>query len=813
MRTDEPPRPQAARGADLADFAVPKRTIFFCLSLTFLLYLSIIGKTLQYSNPPTGDQPFYLMDTISLVQDGDLNVANNYAAHDENLFYQRAPHPPGSVSIKAPYPLPPQLTLAPARPATEQYGYHPPGLGIALIPSWVVGSWFSLWWPATIVFMCLIAALLALNVFLLALQVTGRPLIAWIVWISLAFTSPLVTYSQLLFTELPVGLLMIWTFRRLAMGWHANGPLRKALLGASIAYIPWLSWRCVPIAGGLGAYAVYQYWQGRRNPDAMGTKPFDIAWFVAPIILSAGLAVWYSEYLFGVFWPNVVLQGSLAPVFHWPWNGGGELAAFVTGAFGLLFDRQWGLLPFTPVYLLSIVGIIALTRTQRSADRRLLLWAAVVTLPYACLISAFDQWNGLWCPPARYLTSLVPVLAAPLAMSLYALRNSHVFKALYGILAGIGFAFAAIMIHDPQLMFPQVRGNLLVWLADAHGLPFHLNLQPLIPAFAWPDLLNQPIITGRIIVLACLLVLFGASLLGVEHGRRWATGGSWFAAFGVVAAAWFAMNYQFLQHRTVLDQVARWQLSPAPVQPSGALFAGGRLYISDYRGGTIGVLDPTSGAYRLVKPSLAGKPLSFAHPGALSAGPNHTLYVLNNGPGRRALFLMRPNGAIIQRQALAGTVFRVGMAVQRHGSLVISDMKGGSIRTFLESDGVPQHSWGGVSGRFNNVAGIAIGPGGTIFAAEMSANRIQELTRSGAFVRSWNLACVPQQITRSDPPWLEVSCGSGLVSLNTRTGALQQSRVDATQPPLVAPTGIAYGSDHLLYVVDGNTVVAYRVTH
>ena len=43
-----------------------------------------------------------------------------------------------------------------------------------LVPAWIVGSWFSLWWPATIVFMCAIAALVSANVFLLAYETSGR---------------------------------------------------------------------------------------------------------------------------------------------------------------------------------------------------------------------------------------------------------------------------------------------------------------------------------------------------------------------------------------------------------------------------------------------------------------------------------------------------------------------------------------------------------------------------------------------------------------------------------------------------------------
>jgi len=184
------------------------------------------SRILLYSSPPTGDQAYYLIETISLVQDGDFNVANNYAQHDENKFYALAPHPPGFVGISAPYPLPPQLARATNRPSSEWYGYHLPGLSFVLAPAWIVGSWFALWWLATMVLMCAIGALVAVNMFLLAYETTGRLRVSVPVWLGLAFSSPLMTYTYLIFTELPTGLLVIYAFRRLELGWAANSRWR-----------------------------------------------------------------------------------------------------------------------------------------------------------------------------------------------------------------------------------------------------------------------------------------------------------------------------------------------------------------------------------------------------------------------------------------------------------------------------------------------------------------------------------------------------------------------------------------------------------
>src|SRR5213079_214872 len=86
---------------------VPAEFLFLVPVLTFLVYVSLVPSLLRTSSPPTGDQPFYLMNTISLVREGNLAAPNTRARHDEDAFYSLAPRPRGFTGQKAPYPLPP----------------------------------------------------------------------------------------------------------------------------------------------------------------------------------------------------------------------------------------------------------------------------------------------------------------------------------------------------------------------------------------------------------------------------------------------------------------------------------------------------------------------------------------------------------------------------------------------------------------------------------------------------------------------------------------------------------------------------------
>ena len=359
------------------------------------------------------------------------------------------------------YPLPGQFANATARPSGERYAYHLPGLPVLMVPFWIVGGWFGLWWPATIVFMCVVGALVSTNVFLLAYEVSGRLWIAVAVWAAMAFSNPVMSYSYMIFTELAVGLLLVYTLRRLAMGWGANGPWRLLLVGICVGYIPWLAWRCVLISVPVLAYGVVQWWRyvrmrravvpkGERASVRSAWHTGRLALLVGPVIISAALMASYYNFLFGKLLPDTSSDPINGAAFYWPWSGASQLASFAETASGLLFDREAGLLVFAPVYLLAAVGCIALFRSRRGSDRRLLAAIAFTVAIYWFVIMSYIGWNGIWSPPARYAATVVPLLAAPLAMSLLALSRSSVYKVLFGAMALVGFFFMAVMLADSR---------------------------------------------------------------------------------------------------------------------------------------------------------------------------------------------------------------------------------------------------------------------------------------------------------------------------------------------------------------------------
>ncbi len=827
--------PEVPAGADLAPLRLAPGWPVACFVVAFLLYLALLPHFLLYSSPPTGDQPYYLMDTASLTQDGDLNVKNNYDQHDDEKFYSLAPHPPGFVGMSAPHPIPRQLADTPARPPGEEYGAHLPGLAVLLAPAWLAGSFADLWWPATLVLMGALGALLAANALLLAYEITGRRGIALAVWVAVAFSNPLMTYSYLIFTELPTGLLLIYALRRLARGWAANGPLRLLLIGLCIGYIPWLAWRCVLIAVPLGLYAAVQWWRCWRPAGgelSHGARPLGrgilaAGWLAAPLVLSIGLLVAFNLFRFGTLLQSAGSQArGQTEVFYWPWAGRDDLTHFLGNGFGLLFDAQWGLLIYAPVYLLALVGGIALWRSARPADRRLLLVLLACAAPYWFVITAYLGWNGVWCPPARYQATFVALAAAPLAMALWAGR-AWLFRPLFAAFAAWGWAAMAIMMLDPIRMWPfgdgrVFYGGVFDWLARAPQAPLHLDLIHLLPSFLAPDEVRHPATTGGLIAAAFLVVLGGALLLVRPRPVRLRPAPllAWTGAAILVGLGWWVINADYLKPKTLLVAQHRWVLPHPLPEAHGIAYLDGKIYIASLGprsaqgelqsgAGELGALDLQTDAYTRVPLIGATGVLTYAYPGDVKPGPDHSLYLLNNGPGTEALYVLQPDGHVIRQMALDGKGrLALGLAFGPHGDLYASDM--GSIHPFSPDGGTARATWGGLTKSFINVMGIAVAPNGRIFGAESSMKRVQVLDSAGQFQQALDMRCGPvQAVLQGD--WIDVICDAGLRSINWQTLDVRVAQLGAGDAPWQAPTALTYGPDGTLYILDSAALVGYRV--
>jgi hypothetical protein len=170
-----------------------------------------------------------------------------------------------------------------------------------------------------------------------------------------------------------------------------------------------------------------------------------LAAIFVPLLVSVGLFVVFDLYLYQMPIPNagyVLFLRSKSSLFT---------ANILPGLAGLLFDRGFGLLTTSPVYLLAIAGSWILWRRRP--------WqGALVVLPVVAytLLAALNRfWFGGWAPPPRYIVSGVALLAPVAALAL----SRRTPRLLLGALSTWSF-----FIATAYTAFPQTRYT-LYWIA------------------------------------------------------------------------------------------------------------------------------------------------------------------------------------------------------------------------------------------------------------------------------------------------------------------------------------------------------------
>ncbi len=510
--------------------------------VTLAIYVLMTTYTLRFIEPPTGDQPHYLLETISLLDDGDLDLRNNYTT-DESFGQFSSPgrQRGGFRGIPVSYRLHPDghIVVRTTGAGEVWYPKHNAGLPILLIPGWLFGKAAEptmllltadggAGWPGTVLQMNVIGALLATQVFLLAWDVARSRSVAWAICIALSCSVPLAIVTMLLFAETPGALATIYAFRHLMRLTLPRAHWRVALVSFAIGALPWLNPRFLLFAACLSLLAAASVWRlVRADEQASGTTLAARAmlhWRTlvllgSPMLLSALGTIWYHQTYFGSpLGISDQYEGFFVPTFE-----GGQLGAdwlaLLLATLGVLFDRQFGLLTFAPVYILAAVGMTALWRDAE--QRVLVLTLAVVAIPYAALTADFRVWWGGWSPPARYLSALAPLMALPLAASLIALHGVRWYRLLFGALAGLGLMLMIGFVAQlgaadiPQGIFTNPTRNPPIWRwIDAR---FGLDLTRYLPALApWFGNRRLPIPwTEVLLLLTASTLVVGLSIRAV----------------------------------------------------------------------------------------------------------------------------------------------------------------------------------------------------------------------------------------------------------------------------------------------------------
>jgi hypothetical protein len=422
-----------------------RRTLLLWL-LLFAAYAATIGLHAFGSSEYAGAEPHHLLIAESIVEDGDFDLRNQYAARAYEDFY------PGE--------------LRPQGRETEGRLHEPYGIGFAAF----IAPAYALAGPKGVeLFLAAIAALGVALAYRLALRVVPDP---WALGAALAvgLSPPLLAYGTAVTPESVAGAALAGA-ALLAVRLDARVARRDAIgCFALLGALPWLGVRFAAAGVLIGVIAARALWSARRRTLAVAG--------VELALFSLALYVGINEALFGGPTPYAALPpGESATGASFPVGYLERSDRLV----GLFLDRDVGLLRWAPVLLLTFVGLWWLWRARvltravpqlREVQLAATLCAGVLGIQLLVAVFLAPTLADSWFP-ARHL-----IAALPLTIPLVAWGLRHAPRT--------GTVLAALTLAASVWLCVDVRwggGSLVADLPDAPFGP----LTDVLPSFPGAD--------------------------------------------------------------------------------------------------------------------------------------------------------------------------------------------------------------------------------------------------------------------------------------------------------------------------------------
>ena len=148
------------------------------------------------------------------------------------------------------------------------------------------------------------------------------------------------------------------------------------------------------------------------------------------------------------------------PTVAYGYSAGAELhvSNLPRGLLGLSFDQEFGLLPYSPIYLLALVGAWKMIR--RRETRGYVLGLLLVVGAFLVSTTQAYMWWGGASVPARFVVPIVPVLAPMIAYAMHEMRGGPA-RGVIGLtlLLSVGI-FVAVSVQPAALLMFNVRDGM-----------------------------------------------------------------------------------------------------------------------------------------------------------------------------------------------------------------------------------------------------------------------------------------------------------------------------------------------------------------
>ncbi|MGH9384470.1 MAG: hypothetical protein ACRD2N_09315, partial [Vicinamibacterales bacterium] len=366
---------------------------------------------------------------------------------------------------------------------------------------------------AVVWFLIVIGATAATIAWRWSVALLNAPGAATFAWAAIVGSTPFLFNTFTVYPEIAAALVVMITLALSRKPERADTSLfRLVCVGLTCGALPWLSTKYAPMSAVLMAVAIARVWS--RGPVPLRAAAAIGLPYLASLV--GWLAFFYIYW--GSPWPSAP-YGQLVQTS--PWN-------LILGAPGLLFDQEYGLLAYAPVYVLGFTGLAAMWRSSGEL-RRQAVEIALIFLALLASVGAFGIWWGGSAAPGRPLASGLLLFSLPIAAAFRAAPSGSAQRAAHHLLLWIGVAIALTLALTQQgLLINNGRdgsSSLLEWWSP------RWDLWRLAPSFV---LRNAPL---AYLHTAWWLLIAVVTAHVLSRWRRLQPGGAALAAFSALSAA------------------------------------------------------------------------------------------------------------------------------------------------------------------------------------------------------------------------------------------------------------------------------------
>lgn len=329
------------------------------------------------------DEPQYLLSALSLFEDHDLDIGDE--------LDRRAYLPFHAVALDE------QTTQV--DDVGRRFSPHDPLLPVMLVPGMALGGWVGAKFT-----LALLAGLTATATCWVAHRRFGvSPRVAVVVIGGFAVSMPLASYGTQVYPELPAALVAV-----VAVG-AATAPSfarrHATVVVVTVVALPWLAVKYAPVAGAIAALALWGQWrEGRRPLAAAMVAAFGVAG-AAYALIHLRIYGGFTVYAAG---DHFAETGQLSVVGTDP-----DYVGRSRRIVGLLVDRRYGLIGWSPIWILVPFAYASVAR-DRVLRHRWFLIGPIAAGWFTATFVALTM-HGFWSP-GRQLVVVAPLVAVAVAV-------------------------------------------------------------------------------------------------------------------------------------------------------------------------------------------------------------------------------------------------------------------------------------------------------------------------------------------------------------------------------------------------------------